>query len=844
MYQCRHPFFLYPFLILALLVINVGANAHTRSESYLIRFKVIQPVFKKLTVSTSGFRHEGDPWYFPQIDTEIGSGEWSDWIDLSGWKWHGKMRRAGGIAEFPSLKLSVSHSDTGKPVDGCEFEVQLAESPSEVQISFFEKGSTNSIVFLAPYPLKENKREFETGRQMAARQALWAKEAIGDSPINLEKFEIITALYSLYDPLIIDQNVSSLKSMGFNVISGIDYKVASKYGLKTVGKSWIYNADPDIATEQWNSVLRNSISKELESDEGREQYNSMAYFELSDEISGLDLKAADKTKLNAEFREYLREKRLGKTELGKSLEEIEFPSGEIANDALPDSLPVNENKILYHAAKFGQWWSAKQLKVTSELIRGTFPGMQTGTLLPSHGFLGNAWGPKYIGMSYQMMDWFELAEQGAVTQISTEDWMGLNHMYGPNYTWTGGQTFGYLNALNRSAIGNKPISMRTFLTVSDDKYLRLKAYSAIGQGVKSFYFWAYGPTSIGTENYWSDLKSEYIGIAKLNQTLENVENVVYPAKTVSDPVAILYSVSHDIWNNDKQSVFTERRLLWHGLRHLHIQPNFVREEDIDLGNLRDYKVLYITDWNISRSASEAIDKWIKGGGIAYLSAWAATKDEYNSPYSPAFARLIWDGQNRNAIAQQKSTYNERTDLRTLKPITTANVKLGDRGFEIPVLGLRSNMNREFETFAMFEDGTPAGKIIPYGLGKIVAVGFMPMLAYGQLANFQPTTLSEQWSPEPREIIAKPLKFAKIIPTAKANVPVVEVSYMEGKEGSALVLANYTYQNIENLLVTIQTKKKFTKVLSANGVDVSIIEQKDDHITIKMKLDWTDIVTLR
>src|SRR5690349_15360810 len=105
-------------------------------------------------------------------------------------------------------------------------------------------------------------------------------------------------------------------------------------------------------------------------------------------------------------------------------------------------------------------------------------------------------------------------------------------MYGPRYTWTGAQTHEYLAALFRSGIGEKNVALRSLITVSDDKYLRLKAYSALGQGAKSFFFWTYSPTYIGTENYWSDLRSEHQGIAKLTRALSKAEDVVYPAKVV------------------------------------------------------------------------------------------------------------------------------------------------------------------------------------------------------------------------------------------------------------------------------------------------------------------------
>src|SRR6185295_4686176 len=105
------------------------------------------------------------------------------------------------------------------------------------------------------------------------------------------------------------------------------------------------------------------------------------------------------------------------------------------------------------------------------------------------------------------------------------------------------------SAMNDAPAGD-PMMLRGLITVSDDAYLRLKAYAGIAQGAKSLFFWTFGPTYIGTENYWSDLRSEYDGIAKLCRAIEKVEPVLMQAKPVRDPVAILYSVSHDIWHTD------------------------------------------------------------------------------------------------------------------------------------------------------------------------------------------------------------------------------------------------------------------------------------------------------
>lgn len=843
-------YFLLVFALIFTLFIcaDIKAEAQQKTTPVFIRLKLIEPVAGRFSVMIGGFRHDGEPWVLPNTTIEVGANTWSEWVDLSKYPFHGKMQRSGGIAEYSSIKLSVNILPSMEMVKGCAFSVELADQPNEksVVISFTEKSESSVIAFLAPTPLRENAKDFETGSQMAARHAKWAKEATGGQPISLKKFDIISMIWGHYDPNLERQEALTLQSLGFNVLGNLNSSVARKIGMRTYGTTGIYYSDPDAAATEWKTIAEPYIASQRPTEAGQWKYSTMPHFVISDEVSAVDFRYVEKTKQNNWFRDFLKGKGVTNESLGKPIDRIEYPAAAMFEKTFPQDAPLQVRRLMYYAAKFGQWWSAKQMRYSSDLIRGTFPGMKTETLLPSHGFLGNAWNPYNIGMSYRMLDIFELGAQESVNQLSAEDWLGLNHMYGPAYTWTGGQTFGYYNALIRSAIGEKPIMLRGLITPSDDEYLQLKAYSSLGQGAKSFFFWTFGPTYISTENYWSDLRSQYDGIVKLNRALQKSENVLSAAKTVTDPVAILYSVSHDIWNTNNQAEFVEKRLLWHGLRHLHIQPNFLREEDIEAGKLKNYKVLYITDWCISRRASAAIDEWVKNGGVLYLSAGAATRDEFYEPFSPPFAKAVWTDNAAQRLVNERHTYNERTALPQIKPLATTSVEIGAQKFTLPVIGVRLDMRPNAKTFAAFNDGSPAGQIISYGRGQIIAVGFMPMLAYGRLANFKPTTLEEKWTPEPREIIKMALDVARITPVAKADVPVVEVNLLSGTNGSALVLANYTYQPIDSLTIDLKLAQPVRQAISTQGNQIRLetIEKSTGQIRLKLPLKSVDIILLK
>ena len=743
------------------------------------------------------------------------------------------------------MKMSVSTSDGSSQIKGCVFEVQLADAPDEKGVvhDFTEKSASDTVAFLVPFPLRKNAAEFETGSQMAARHSKWAKEATAGKPLTVKKFDIITSFWGHYDPALALEESLSLRSLGFNIVGDINSEILQKAELKTYRHTGLYHPEPETVAEQWRIFADGNLPK---TDEKTVAQNSRsdALWIISDEVSALDFRNVAPEKLNGWFREYLKSEGVTAADLDQPVESVSYPANEMFEPTLPKNAPLTQRRFLYHAAKFGQFWSARQLKQISDLIQKSMPGAKTETLLPSHGFFGNAWGPANIGMSYRMNDIFELGRQQSVTRLSAEDWLGMNHMYGPNYTWTGGQTFGYFNAILRSAMRGKPLELSGLITPSDDEYLRLKAHSSLGQGSKAFFFWTFGPTFIGTENYWSDLRSEYDGITKFNRSLAKAEDVLYPARTVSDKAAILYSVSHDIWNTDNQAPFVEKRLLWHALRHLQIQPDFLSEDDAGVTDkLKNYKALFITDWCISRKASESIDEWVKQGGVLYLSAGAATRDEFYEEYLPPFAKAVWKDDSAQTIISEKHNYNERVNLAQIKPLTDVKVSFQNQAFELPAIGSRIEMRQTEKPFAVFTDGKTAGTSISYGRGKIIAVGFMPMLAYGKTAEFKPTTLAEKWKPEARSVIKIALDAAQITPVAASDMPVVETNLLTGKNGSALVLANYTYRPISSLTIDVKLSEPVKQAVSVEGSKVEF-EKTKDGVRLKLPLKWTDIILLK
>jgi len=829
----------------------IGCLSSLWAANVYLRVKVLDPPGQQLRLRVTALLRQPN-WVVQDDPRDISGNVWSEWISLSDaqkWPLHGRIDREGGIAEWPALRLTVSRVD-GKPVEGCEVQVQLADKADAEYVvhDFSERGGADYIDFLCPTPLRDHKAEFETGSQMTARHLQWAMDATGGRAPKLKQFDIITKVWGQYDPLFGDREMQTLKQLGFNVIDGVPVSSLQKYGMRNYIATMSMIPDPGMNATQWEKSDGLYISEQMKTEDGKWTYTHLANVTIWDEMQTLRFDEVPPEKTNAAFRAFLRARGVTDQSLGMPIDQVVFPREAIWAKTFPRDADLTTRKVMYYAAKFGQWWSVKTLNHTNELVKATFKPIEVKTeTLPSDHHFFNAWGAPYCGMDATGLDFFEFGAQRPVDILSAEDWTGLNHAFGPDYTWTGGWAYGYFSALLRSSVADRPdMQLRGFLTASDDGFLRLKAYSGLGQGQKSLFFWVYGHTYIATENYWSDLRSMYDGIAKTTRALEKCEDVLVQTVPARDPVAILYSVSHDYWHTDDPASLVENRLTWCALRHLGIQPDFLREEDVENGKLKNYKVLYITGQCLTRNASDAIGAWVKKGGTVYLSGGAATRDEFYTPYVPDFAKSVWpDNAATVFVKEQGHQYNERTDLPEMKPLTTAKVTAGGKSFDMKVLGCRLNLRDNLPAKALlatYADGKPAGAKVRYGKGMVIAVGFLPGLAYSPFKKGQ-TTLDEVWAAEPRELFRLPLAALKGKQAVKLSVPVVEGSLLQGKQGSALVLVNYTYQPINELKVLVAPSCRFKTATSTEGVTVNV-KHTAAGTELTLPLTWTDIIMLK
>ena len=119
-----------------------------------MRFKLLEPTETSYYIQIGGYIHV-EPWTLPSAvwpagadsdrSKRVGSGVFTDWFDLgkyAGPKLHGRLDRAGGVAEFPNITadfVTSTDSPTRKVV------IELATAPdSRAVVKRFEESLTGA----------------------------------------------------------------------------------------------------------------------------------------------------------------------------------------------------------------------------------------------------------------------------------------------------------------------------------------------------------------------------------------------------------------------------------------------------------------------------------------------------------------------------------------------------------------------------------------------------------------------------------------------------------------------------------------------------------------------------
>ena len=544
----------------ALVFASVAACA---ADGVFVRFRLLEPADATWYVTLGGYIHN-DPWYLSEAVWPIGAdkslekrvpgGEASAWFDLgahAGTRLHARLQRAGGIAEFPNVTarfICTAESAARRVV------IELAPSPDEAAVvKRFEESFPGAWTsFLVSPNLRADAPALETARQMAARRLAWAREASGGRRVAPERLWVQTQFWAAQSPDIDVQEAEVLWLLGFNLVGNMTDAMRAKFPfLEPGGHHWV-EFGPALSPEDIEAQIAEPARK-------ARRGSRPTLFGFSDEIAcrppiGNDARAL------AAFRTWLAGQGFTPADLGAASFQDVLPIESPA--ALRErrvTAGAAANRVFALTTRFRQASATERLRrLTESFHRHAPPDVLTTTLVADHPYFGGS--GLGMGMAREnttwggfplSLDWFSLGRERVVDVIGIEDWLGLNFMYGPSSTWEGFQLLGFQAAIFRSASGGE-LPIITWITPSDATNLRLKTASALCQGAKHFFYWTYGPTATSTENYWSDLRGAYDGIATMTRRLAAAEHIIAPGRPRAARVALLYTLASDLWQRSEE----------------------------------------------------------------------------------------------------------------------------------------------------------------------------------------------------------------------------------------------------------------------------------------------------
>jgi hypothetical protein len=673
---------------------------------------------------------------------------------------------------------------------------------------------------------------------MTARRLRWAREASGGKRASPKHHIIQTSFWGPQRKELNLKEAEVLCLLGFNVVGNQRDEVREAYDLRVPGHTHGVLLGPAATREQVEARMAQQASRQ------KHNLEVGVPFGFSDEVISRPPIGEDPT-ARAHFHEWLAQRGITPESLAvKRLTDvvpIETPEALRERQKADDAAA---RRVFYYTCRFRQAATTERLRWHTEAThRHLGDGPLTSTLVADHPYfsgsgLGMGMTPNPTwGGSPLAADWFDLARSKAVDLIGIEDWMGLQYMYGPNTTWEGFQLMGFQAAIFRSGSrGTLPII--AWITPSDETNLRLKSASALCQGAKHFFYWTYGPTATSTENYWSDLRGAYDGIVSVTRQLAAAEHITAAGRTRPTRLALLYSISSDIWQPFGYIHMLERRVTYLSLVHDQFLVDMLTEEDIEAGRLKDYDCLYVTDPCITGVAASRIEAWVRGGGRLYGSCAAGSRNEFGEP-ATGLSR-VFGIEPRVQVTTQPGRYHIRGALNGMPFVDEVQAQDGDGAAAFGVIGAKvSFVPSGAAVTGRFKDGSPAVVGNTVGKGSAVYVGACPAISYAKDAKFVPAELKERW-PQVQRGFINALARQTVSRLAECSHPVVEVGVYDADAGTALILANFTYKPIDDLRLVLAMPRPVKSVRSVESGPLRF-SQRDGKVTVSARLGLTDII---
>lgn len=496
----------------------------------------------------------------------------------------------------------------------------------------------------------------------------------------------------------------------------------------------------------------------------------------------------------------------------------------------------------------------------------------------------------------QGIDYFELLDADDQNAIWGEDWANNSSTY---------QCGAFNVALMQAAARKRGQTIGHYLIAHAGQTpwdIKTKAVAETARGVRLWMNFAYGPNWSSHEggptwrsHLWHHRPDLWTANAEISREIGAVEDWLVTAKPAPAEVAILYSSSSDIWTMQSNVAFGHDRMhTWLALTHAQTPVDIVPEREME--RLDQYKVCYLSGPNLTRAAAAKLRTWVESGGTLWLTAGAASRDEFNRPLETLVSLLPAE---RGELTSPEPYNNSGKFLSYLNACDT--VTWGDQPLEVlsVMQSLKSRGSESTEVLATFNDGQPAAISGRIGQGNVIVTGFLPALSYIKPALLARRPLEQQADTErlakeklaearaasanadqplatnatvsapstasslasaDRELLDRshnpwrypagirdrlltPVRSAKLAPSLTCDTPLIDAVELRCEQGVLIALSNHTLQPLDRIELRLKTDKPVTRVESARHGPISFERLDGSLIRVGLPLEASDFVTV-
>ena len=575
------------------------------------------------------------------------------------------------------------------------------------------------------------------------------------------------------------------------------------------------------------------VCKKLQAESRADQ---IAIVSLGDEI-GLKMPPADD---NADFRKWLQGQGLGPSDVdpdaGASWDNVTYSPTDEAAKTNP--------RLYYYSLRYQHYYGIQAQKALTDVLRRYLPNAGIGFSYPQE-----VGGNEDIGEAHM---WVRMFREDGMTMPWDADFV-----FGRA---EGSQQMNFSrDDLCRAGLKGKP--ERKILTYvmphwpgNTPTSWRRQFYGDIAHGTKIVnIYWIVPVQASGTENYVNSPEM-YQGVRESLYEMGLFEDIMQDGVIEPGLAAFWVGETGDIWRDRSKPFVPDRRTLYVAILHQQLPLDFVIEEDALAGDLKQYKVLYLTDSHVSRAASQAIAGWVARGGRLFATAGAGMFDEFNRPND--ILRELLGVEETGSVGPFKAINNCKEALPFEEPLETVTWQGPTGPGTMLVIGALSRIEaRSAEVQGTFSDGSPAVTVKRTGEGSATYCAFLPGLSYfkpamelrpkergtsrdDSMGHYVPTEFSRAAG----ELIGSPA--TDVERPVLCSAPRVDTRIIRAKEGVLIPLVNWSGAPIKGLTVTVGVEVPTNGVALATGNPVGFSVGEDGKRVFTFDLDVADALILR